>query len=170
MHQLLSKVAPRLTKRMVSCLLSRPVLSNLPAVLGSSVTRRMFDALYTGLSDYTIDERGDVGSWIRMACMDGLTAFAEILVGNVRAHEDLSQYLPPDRYHLAVAGILKQGVERLDNVRACAGVDIFKLLNLVVPSDAGGEAWKLKGATLMQELFLGYSILAVPACMHLTFE
>ncbi|EIN12617.1 TBCD protein [Punctularia strigosozonata HHB-11173 SS5] len=138
MHQLLSKVSPCLAES-----------------LGPSITRRMFDALYAGLDDYTIDERGDVGSWIRMACMDGLTAFAESLMAKGLAKDELEQYLPPDRYHLAVAGILKQGMERLDNVRACAGADIVKLLNIPVPSVLDGEAWRLKGEQLMKELFLG---------------
>jgi hypothetical protein len=41
-----------------------------------------------------------------------------------------SDYLPPQIYHRSLAGILKQGVERLDNVRQAAGEAFIELLRL----------------------------------------
>jgi len=35
--------------------------------MSPDVVNGLLDALQDGLEDYTIDERGDVGSWIRMA-------------------------------------------------------------------------------------------------------
>lgn len=115
----------------------------------------MFDALCAGLGDYTTDERGDVGSWIRMACIAGLTVFAEVLPRACGDAGALAGYLPPERYHLAVAGVLKQGVERLDNVRACAGTHVRRLMDI----EPLGDAWRLEKERLLRELFLRWIVL-----------
>ncbi|KAK0503901.1 TBCD protein [Armillaria luteobubalina] len=113
----------------------------------------LFDALLNGLEDYTIDERGDVGSWIRMACVRGLTSVSEILISNARTIKRFDDYLTPSKYHLAVIGILKQGVERLDNVRQDAGECILRLLRLPLPDVKDAERWQLPSCGLLVELF-----------------
>ena len=118
--------------------------------------RRIYSALQTGLDDYTMDERGDVGSWIRIACIKGLADVAEMFLTNVSNLPDLAQYLPPDAYHRSVGGLLKQGVERLDNVRLQAGRHITRLLELTVPDVSGIERWRIHGEKLMKELFLRF--------------
>ena len=77
----------------------------------------ILSTLLSGLRDYTIDERGDVGSWIRIACVQGLTSCIEDLFSVAESVSDFADYLPVSSYQQAIAGILKQGVERLDNVR-----------------------------------------------------
>jgi tubulin-specific chaperone D len=116
----------------------------------------LFDSLLDGLEDYTLDERGDVGSWIRMACIRGLTNFAELLFANVASVPYFAEYLPASKYHAAISGILRQGVERLDNVRQIAGEHILRLLVLPLPTITNPEHWRVAGQALMEELFLMY--------------
>lgn len=122
--------------------------------LSAEVVRALFDALDSGLDDYTTDERGDVGSWIRIACIQGL---ASIIVDLFRVSASLphfSDFLPAQRYHHVVGRILRQGVERLDNVRQIAGESFIRILCLSPPSVDDSENWRVRGETLMRELFL----------------
>ena len=114
--------------------------------------------MLNGLDDYTIDERGDVGSWVRMVCIQGLTSVSELLFRDARSIPDFDIYFPPQKYHVAIAGILKQGVERLDNVRQQAGECFMKILTLSVPSVGGGDRWCLPGLTLLHKLFLRFVV------------
>ena len=118
--------------------------------------RAMTDALLDGLIDYTSDERGDVGSWVRMACVRGLTRFVCTLFARAGALPDhaFAQYLPSDAFHDAIAGILKQGVERLDNVRQVAGECVCTLLTLELPEVDDPESWRVRGEDKMKALFL----------------
>lgn len=114
----------------------------------------MIDAMLDGLTDYTSDERGDVGSWVRIACIKGLTAFAKILFPAAPSLDSLAHYLPSVKYHDAIGGILKQGVERLDNVRQLAGECFMRLLVLPLPAIHDVEQWSIHGHELMKSLFL----------------
>ncbi|CCM03543.1 uncharacterized protein FIBRA_05677 [Fibroporia radiculosa] len=114
----------------------------------------IIDALQAGLTDYTSDERGDVGSWVRIACVKGLTSLAETLFSHAGNLPNLADYFPASKYHDAVGGILKQGMERLDNVRREAGDCFLRLLLLPLPLTPDAEAWQICGDTLMKQLFL----------------
>lgn len=119
----------------------------------------VFDALLDGLQDYTLDERGDVGSWVRMACIRGLTTFVEVLFSNATSIPHFTEYLPAAKYHAAISGILRQGVERLDNVRQVSGEHIVRLLSLPLPTVLHPELWQIEGEALMRDLFMRYPIL-----------
>ncbi len=132
------------------------------AVVSYDVVNALLDALIGGLHDYTIDERGDVGSWVRIACMQGLTEISDLLfrvfesksrANNESIAGELGQYLPYEKFHAIVAGVLKQGVERLDNVRQEAGESFMKLLDMTLPDGVGLEQWRLHGLGLLRELF-----------------
>jgi hypothetical protein len=116
----------------------------------------MFQSLLHGLSDYSMDERGDVGSWIRIACIEGLASFVEILISRASNIPNFAEYLPPDNFHAAIGGILKQGVERLDGVRQEVGDRFERLLQLTVPDIPSGDLWQIHGQSFMQKLFLRY--------------
>lgn len=120
--------------------------------LSAEVVRALFDALDSGLDDYTTDERGDVGSWIRVACIQGLTSIIGDLFRVSTSLPRFSDFLPAHRYHHVVGRILRQGVERLDNVRQISGESINRVLCLSLPD--ASERWRIRGETLMQELFL----------------
>jgi hypothetical protein len=111
------------------------------------------NALRAGLNDYTIDERGDVGSWVRIASIRGLTSISELMIMNGSSIPDFERYFPPENYHAIISGILKQGVERLDNVRQEAGSCFIRLLRLPLPSVADQERWSLSSLELLKELF-----------------
>ncbi|KIJ62569.1 hypothetical protein HYDPIDRAFT_157330 [Hydnomerulius pinastri MD-312] len=119
--------------------------------------RELFDALDNGLDDYTTDERGDVGSWIRIACIQGLASIIERLFDISGGLSDLSSFLPPHRYHTVVGRILRQAVERLDNVRQISGECFLRILKHQLPAVEGAEEWRVKGEELMRELFLSES-------------
>lgn len=111
--------------------------------------------MISGLDDYTVDERGDVGSWIRIACIEGLTKVAEVLVSRSKGGSDRG-YCPIEKYQIAVNGILKQGLERLDGVRHKAGECILRLLRLPDTQPPSAERWTLRDSSLLKELFIVY--------------
>ncbi|KAF7978518.1 hypothetical protein HWV62_45689 [Athelia sp. TMB] len=122
--------------------------------LSPSVVYKLFNALLGGLEDYTLDQRGDVGSWVRMACIKGLSAFAVILSAHATDIPNYDEYLPADQYHAAISGILKQGVERLDVVRQVAGEHMAILLQLPPPQSQNSRSWEIEQGELMKMLFL----------------
>lgn len=122
--------------------------------LNPTTVRQLIDALLEGLTDYSVDERGDVGSWIRIASIKGLASFAETLFSCRKVMNNLEVYFTPEKYHDAVSGILKQGVERLDNVRLHAGQQFMKVLLLPLPNVEGCERWKICGEGIITRLFV----------------
>lgn len=116
----------------------------------------IYDTLIAGLDDYSTDARGDVGSWIRIACINGLTDILQILFYKANSIPNLESYLTPPKFYAGVAQILKQGVERLDNVRHVAGECFLKFLDLPLPDVSNAEPWRLPGLPLLEELFKGY--------------
>ncbi|KAF8513769.1 TBCD protein [Gautieria morchelliformis] len=129
-----------------------------PQVFEPTMIHQVLQAYMRGLDDYTIDERGDVGSWIRMACIQGLCVIIELLfdIGpSLGPSGSLGVWLPPSTYQEVLGGILKQGVERLDNVRRQAGESFMKLLRRGPPNVDGSEQWGVHGEPLMKLLFLG---------------
>lgn len=113
----------------------------------------LVDSLLGGLDDYTIDERGDVGSWVRIACIQGLTTVSELFFDIAESISDFEGYFPPQKYCSIAAGLLKQGVERLDNVRQTAGICFMRLLNAPLPKVNGADRWTLPALVLLKELF-----------------
>ncbi|KAI0354961.1 TBCD protein [Trametes cingulata] len=122
--------------------------------LSAELVCKMTDALLDGLTDYSSDERGDVGSWVRIACVKGLASFIETLFARASAVHDFPSYLPSEDFHNAVGGILKQGVERLDNVRQQAGESFIRVLLLPPPVVEEPQRWRIRGEAKMKELFL----------------
>ncbi|KDQ62420.1 hypothetical protein JAAARDRAFT_189747 [Jaapia argillacea MUCL 33604] len=106
--------------------------------LSSSTVSLLFEALLMGMEDYTVDERGDV-----------------VLFSKANTLQNFEEYLPSSQYHAAIGAILKQGVERLDNVRQVAGECFHRLLLCPLPLVPNHEAWRIKGDTFMKELFVG---------------
>ncbi|KAI6099571.1 TBCD protein [Pisolithus croceorrhizus] len=101
--------------------------------------------LTSGLDDYTTDERGDVGSWIRIACIQGLTSIIETLFVVSKNLPNFASILPAHRYH---------HIKRLDNVRQIAGESFTRILRLSLPSVEDAECWRVRGEDLARELFL----------------
>lgn len=119
--------------------------------INSATSCALYDALLAGLEDYTVDERGDVGSWVRIACIRGLTVISKRLLLRASAI-DLEAYLPPQRYHDAIGRILRTGVERLDNVRQEAGVCFVQLLRMNPPA----KPWEIEQSTFLKKILETY--------------
>lgn len=130
------------------------VAQDLERHLPPDTVRALVDALDNGLDDYTTDERGDVGSWIRIACIQGLTSIIETLFVVSKNLPNFATILPAHRYHHIVGRVLGQGVERLDNVRQIAGESFTRILRLSLPSVDDAECWRVRGEYLARELFL----------------
>ncbi len=116
----------------------------------------MYNALILGLDDYATDERGDVGSRVRIASIQGLASVSLTLLTLIKSDNAYFEYIPADLYQGAIAGILKQGVERLDSVRQQAGESIIRLLKCPPPSVDDSNSWKFHGEQLFEELLLRY--------------
>jgi hypothetical protein len=75
-----------------------------------------------GLEDYSTDQRGDVGSWIRITCAQSLPSI--IRMGRrVEGRLDTAACLD------AVRGLLKLSIEKLETVRVAAGPAACKVLD-----------------------------------------
>lgn len=107
-------------------------------------------SLFKALDDYSVDNRGDVGSWVREAAMDGLEKCTYILckrdsmgfLGKSQAVDSVSKM--PNRdvennqsqllvdANLAttlVGGVAKQAVEKMDKLREVAAKVLQRILH-----------------------------------------
>ncbi|KAL5520109.1 hypothetical protein ACEPAG_1769 [Sanghuangporus baumii] len=142
------------------------VAERLDDYISSDTMNNIWKAFFVGVEDYTVNERGDVGSWVRLSCIQGLCCMLEALVNSTRSSKKqpsrawvessvtFSKYLPLDVYHKAIGMILKQGVERLDNVRQCVGRFFPRLLTLDPPSFERGEDWSVRGRDFFSNLLV----------------
>lgn len=75
------------------------------------------------------------------------------------------EFLPPDMWYQAIGGMLKQGVERLDNVRAVAGEQLMHLVwNTDIRNHASGP-WALPW---LKKLELAFPLLVYAGSLKLT--
>ncbi|GMN43144.1 hypothetical protein TIFTF001_012341 [Ficus carica] len=93
-------------------------------------------SLLRALDDYSVDNRGDVGSWVREAAMDGLERCTYILCQRVSElnNSDMvenCQLFSVFDANLAtsiVGGICKQAVEKMDKLREAAAKVLQRIL------------------------------------------
>lgn len=90
--------------------------------LSSITIPLVYDALFQALNDYTLDSRGDVGSWVREASM---LALKEITVMIVQKDPTL---LNPDWCKRIFLSLVQQACEKIDRTRALAGETLISLL------------------------------------------
>ena len=93
---------------------------------------QMMNVLLEALDDYSVDARGDVGSWVRESAMKGLREIA------IHVHNDDSYLKRFDQkiWNSIVGKCIRQSMERIDKVRTVAGDVLEGLLridNLNVP-------------------------------------
>eukprot|EP01064_Diplonema_japonicum_P032624 TRINITY_DN6176_c1_g2_i1.p1 TRINITY_DN6176_c1_g2~~TRINITY_DN6176_c1_g2_i1.p1 ORF type:complete len:1218 (+),score=295.90 TRINITY_DN6176_c1_g2_i1:49-3654(+) len=79
----------------------------------ATLTDEVFAILEKATTDYTIDQRGDVGSMVRIAAMQGL---AKLALAVKERGELTSKYTTR-----LLCALLRQSTEKLDKVRAVAG-------------------------------------------------
>lgn len=83
---------------------------------------------FKGLEDYSIDHRGDVGSWIREACMQGLAEMIPLVAQLDLSYETSERYLSEEDQNQVLAKLLQQSVEKIDKMRASAAASIIKII------------------------------------------
>lgn len=93
---------------------------------------RIWDVLTTCLDNYTVDSRGDVGSWIRMAACESLIPVCKHLTGEVK---------------VTIGKLLRLSVEKMDRMRVAAGKTLCAIIS---QSD---------NQTVLKEFINGYSSL-----------
>ncbi|KAF6174696.1 hypothetical protein GIB67_008751 [Kingdonia uniflora] len=132
-----------LRKDSVLCLVEED--TSLHLLLKNEVMQTLFKAL----DDYAVDNRGDVGSWVREAAMDGLERCTYILCerGSISFsrktidHADREVSHDKEAHSLfdvslatsLVGGILKQAVEKMDKIREVAAMILQRILYNEVP-------------------------------------
>jgi hypothetical protein len=86
--------------------------SSSDGVVTRRISSQVVDAALACMRDYSTDNRGDVGSWVREAAMRVIP----ILISALQRHSALEH-----RQVVAIVGaVLKQAVEKIDRVRALA--------------------------------------------------
>ncbi|WVR03591.1 hypothetical protein IAU60_000583 [Kwoniella sp. DSM 27419] len=83
-------------------------------------------ALLQGLEDYTTDQRGDVGSWVRATCCSSLGRAVSL-------NDKRAGLITIELFDSIVGGLIKQAAEKLESVRSEAA------LALVLMKDDGWE-------------------------------
>ncbi|GER46456.1 tubulin-folding cofactor D, partial [Striga asiatica] len=103
-------------------------------------------SLFKALDDYSTDNRGDVGSWIREAAMDGLERCTYILCKEDSINQDnssgpehekndglhsdqIGSYFDASLANELVGGLVKQAVEKMDKIRESAGTILQRILH-----------------------------------------
>lgn len=100
------------------------------AFLEINLIKEAYTSILLAFQDYTVDHRGDVGSWVRLRAIQATS----LCLTNHTTKEGLKM-IDQETFDRFVANLLKQGVERLDNVRQAAG----KVLLDIVAGVNGGR-------------------------------
>mmetsp|Transcript_8740 Transcript_8740/g.14333 ORF Transcript_8740/g.14333 Transcript_8740/m.14333 type:complete len:766 (-) Transcript_8740:366-2663(-) len=93
------------------------------------------EALLLGLSDYSVDKRGDVGSWVREASLVALDRLVRLLWQASLLSQDSTEEKPllEEFCQQVIGGMLQQASEKIDRVRKCAGEALARTLHLPSP-------------------------------------
>lgn len=83
-----------------------------PLSLPTPLLLSILQAAINALSDYSTDQRGDIGSWIRIT---GLSALGQML-----SISTICSQIDEETLDCAIGGIVKQGVEKLEPCRSQA--------------------------------------------------
>lgn len=108
-------------------------------VISPSLSSKILQMYFRGLEDYSVDHRGDVGSWIREASMQGLQTMVPI-VARSDHHLTPSQadqrYLSDEDHVQVLAKLLQQSVEKIDRIRGAAATAMVAILYAEVDPEA----------------------------------
>jgi hypothetical protein len=123
--------------------------SNIGEPIYAFIKVTVMQALFGALDDYAVDNRGDVGSWVREAAMDALQRCTfilcrrdDVVVRTAPIAEDKSEPSDMDANAIStthqlfdsaiaqdlVAGIAKQAVEKIDKIREIAARTLHRIL------------------------------------------
>ncbi|KAJ3001452.1 hypothetical protein HKX48_002867, partial [Thoreauomyces humboldtii] len=97
-------------------------------VIAPGLFQKITTALLAGLDDYSTDSRGDVGSWVRQACIETLQRLAELIALHPSFDALVETYWPTNTRMAVVGAIAKQAVEKIDRMREAAGTALMVFL------------------------------------------
>ncbi|XP_050312705.1 tubulin-specific chaperone D [Anthonomus grandis grandis] len=83
---------------------------------------QFYSTLFEGLKDYSEDKRGDIGAWVREACVTGLQVLTLLLT------EKMPQILTSELMNKILSNVAQQAVEKIDRTRALAGKVFFSFI------------------------------------------
>ncbi|RAL54060.1 hypothetical protein DM860_004531 [Cuscuta australis] len=103
------------------------------------IKSEVIQSLLRALDDYSIDNRGDVGSWVREAAIEGLEKCLYILCKResnhlpsqsevVRLKGKRGLFFDEDLATCIVGGIVKQAMEKMNKLRELAGNTLHRIL------------------------------------------
>ncbi|KAI8082900.1 tubulin-specific chaperone D-like protein [Halteromyces radiatus] len=109
-------------------------LNDTTLIKGMSLDDHLFviDTLESCLKDYSTDQRGDVGSWVRSASMECIRYYMP-LIARLDTVKVLSNL---DTNGRMISMLMKQSVERIDRVRGLAGSVLVELVScdaIIIP-------------------------------------
>lgn len=90
------------------------------SMVHSNYLDRVFACLLKALEEYTKDNRGDIGAWVREASMNALYSILTTCP---------VEYLKPDIVHRIMLGLIQQAVEKIDRTRGLAGKLFCNIIN-----------------------------------------
>ncbi|PON61914.1 Coatomer beta subunit [Trema orientale] len=95
------------------------------------IKNEVMASLFKALDDYSVDNRGDVGSWVREAAMIGLERFessSELHNSDMVENTQSSSIFDTHLATTVVGGICKQAVEKMDKLREAAAKVLHRIL------------------------------------------
>lgn len=110
------------------------------SLVTSNVLDKVFECLLLGLQEYTIDDRGDIGAWVRESSMNGKNFFVDIsLIFCPKRHIFFPvlytlvticphELLKPQIVRSIMLGLAQQAVESIDRTRGLAGNLFCKII------------------------------------------
>ncbi|KAG0236252.1 hypothetical protein BGW41_000513 [Actinomortierella wolfii] len=98
-------------------------------VVSHQETREILNVYFRAMNDYSVDHRGDVGSWIREASMLGFEVMTPLLARLDRNLPEEQRYLTKDDYTRIISILLLESVEKIDRMRATAAKVLTTLLH-----------------------------------------
>ncbi|RXK40761.1 hypothetical protein M231_02013 [Tremella mesenterica] len=97
-------------------------------IVDSSTFKTVFNTIIKGLDDYSTDQRGDVGSWIRIVSLRSLGRIIPAAVVDERVLGLVSQV----EFDEMIGGMIKQSLEKLGPVRAAAACALASVRSCAV--------------------------------------
>lgn len=105
---------------------------------------KIMEALTRGMRDYTRDERGDIGSWVREASMTSAGCILELLLDEVVSSSDAQRRNEVDEAILSsFQGVMEQCCCRIDRTREVAGSCLQKFCKTLISHKGNMKTAKL---------------------------
>ncbi|KAI9308157.1 tubulin folding cofactor D C terminal-domain-containing protein [Cunninghamella echinulata] len=104
-------------------------LTDITLIKGLTLEDHLFtiNTLESALMDYSTDQRGDVGSWVRSASMECMRFIIPRLANLLEKDEENILFTDQTNARI-IASLIKQSVERIDRVRELAGSVLIDLI------------------------------------------